>query len=72
MTGMVRAEGKTVCPLCRDIARTMATSKVEFFVTIVNNLKPLRSLFTFPFQQCRFEARLVGQPFLTSFKVEAY
>ena len=63
MTGMVREEGKTVCPICRGIARTMTKSKVELFVTVVNNLKLLRSLFTFPFQQCGFEARLVGQPF---------
>ena len=35
MAGMVREEGKTVCPLCRGIARTMTTSKVEFFVTEV-------------------------------------
>ena len=63
MTGTVREEGKTVCPICRGIARTMTTSQMEFFVTVVNNLKLLRSLFTFPFQQYGFEARLVGQPF---------
>ena len=35
---------KTICPLCRGRAGTMATSEMEFFVTIVNSQK---SLFVF-------------------------
>ena len=62
MTGMVGEEEK-ILNGGKVKTRTMTTSKMEFFVTIVNSLKPLHSLFTFPFQQCGFETRLVEQPF---------
>ena len=35
---------KTVCPLCRGRARTVAASEMEFFATVVNRQK---SLFVF-------------------------
>ena len=62
MTGMVGEEEK-ILNGGKVKTRTMTTSKMEFFVTIVNSLKPLHSFVTFPFQQCGFETRLVGQPF---------
>ena len=36
-----RERVKTVCPLFRGRARTPVRSRKEFFVTLVNNQKPL-------------------------------